>query len=1181
MMNDYRKFDVVHLELVRGVHLIEAGAGTGKTYAITMLLLRAVVELGIPLERILIVTFTSAATEELKERVRNRLAEAKALLEGGSPGEPDETLAGWLAGVKEVKTARERLQLALYDIDRASIHTIHGFCQRMLTEQALESGQLFDVELLTDIDHIREQVTQDFWRGKVYSLDALSCSLLLKKFADPGTLLASVSLAGKPTGRIEPVAEPIENAVARLKNCRDNLLPWWQRHQNTLRECFDQALAGKAFKKSVSGDFPVWFDAVASFIEGRNNHPPEQLKFLCRKWLCDELNGNKFRGSAKKNEFLGAWELPDQLVEEFLSAISNFMLSVRVALAEKLSTEVRTRLSRQGAMGFDDLISRLSDGLKDENKGQLLRKQLASRYDAALIDEFQDTDRKQYHIFSTLFGQGHYLFLIGDPKQAIYRFRGADIQSYFAAREQTAHLFTLEKNYRSHPALVAEVNRLFTSRENPFRYSDDILSYHPVTAAKTDDFVLRGNGSKVGMRYCCLETNTQSRDGLWSSGAASEVFCRFVVKEIVQLLMGVEEVQIVEKNQNRKLLARDIAVLVRSNRQAEEYRQALTAVSIPVVLTSRQSVFQTEQCRDMLLLLQAVYNPGEQRALKTGMSITWFGLTGNELHQIWQDEQELNQWRQRFVAYRSTWQEKGFLSMMESLLRTELVLPKLAAQPLAERVVSNIYHLVELVRKKEVEDNTGIGRLIVWLQEKQEEGRKEDGTELLLESDEDGIQIVTMHSAKGLEYPVLFCPFLWYSVNRLDREKNQVAAYDQRGPVLDLGSQEFDSLKKLAISEQEAEDLRLCYVALTRAKLSCYVMWANVKGAGSVQSSFASALGYLLFNGQTTGFEDQEVYFNSLSGEKGVGYQLISTDIKKTVPPDLPAIQPGLQNGCVLSRNLYTSCQLTSYSGLSSLGDYVHERFDTGGEQDDEAQARIPVTGLPGGAIFGNLVHDLLEEQEFSRFAVAGATLPAIESKCRRYGVDCQVESMENLLCNTVTTLLPGGFSLDELQPDRCLKEMAFYFQLSHFSTLAINSLLVVDPAYVPLSSQEIEGYLTGFVDLFCEHEGRFYILDYKTNNLGDHLEPYRGDNLQKAMQSHNYGLQYWLYSLVLHRHLSNLYPEYDYRYHFGGVMYLFVRGMSPGPDDCGVYFSLPDYDRLLELEKIMAGYEGGTGADR
>jgi len=1162
-------FDAAGTPLRTGVNLVEASAGTGKTYAIAMLVLRAIVEQEIDIDKILIVTFTKAATEELRSRIRARLVEARDLLKG-DVGAFDPTLAAWFAGVNDKTRCLRRLQLALCDIDRAGIYTIHGFCQRMLIDQALESGQLFDVELLADIGPVRSEVAEDFWRRRVYGMDLLPCSIVMQEFANPQKLLQSVDGVNKGTGRIEPVTESLEIAIASLDGAFEVMSVWWQENGKQLIDQLEQILAAKGFKKRLTESFEVWQRSLETFFAGSLKSIPADLHLLQRDELIKELNGNKYRGEAKKKAVLEGLTMPGRKIAALLGAIDSLVLSLRVQLAAELQGEVEKRLNQHGFMSFDDLISRFSTALQGD-RGKELKRIIRQRFRIALIDEFQDTDSDQWFIFSELFAKtDHYLYLIGDPKQAIYKFRGADIYSYFSARKFVDHHLTLDKNYRSHPYLVDEVNRLFQSRSNPFFFDQDLIDYYPVQSAKKNEKIDLSPVSDplAGMVYCLLPPDEKEHTERWSSGKAAKEIRNFTAAEISRLL-DLDEL---------KLQPRDIAVLVRSNRQAADYLHEFNKTGIPAIISGRESVFMSEECRELYVLLQAVAQPGDLSILKTAMTLRWFGLKGYDLVELWQDENRFGQWHERFIGYNSIWQKKSFLVMMSRLIIAEEVYITLASQQGTERSVTNIQHLLELVQEMESSEHFHIGQTLLWLRRMMETEFKGESGELRLESDDEAVQIITMHGAKGLEYPVVFCPYLWYRTNRLQQEKHCIASHDKEGNlIVDLGSDEFDNRREDAMREEMAEDLRLLYVAITRAVSRCYVMWCDVKGHGIVGDSFDSPLGYLLFPAGKCSASEQQDKLQELSRSKSA--QIITIDIGGAVPPfdwhkGTDKLQPLYPSG----RDLHTDWQMSSYSALTSLTEYEDELLP--GQKEQKGVTPIPVIGLPAGPNFGNVVHDMLESIPFAELAAQGDHKTILSAKCRKYGVEVEAEPLIQLLQNVVTCKLldfrgSGSFSLSSLQEDSCLKEMEFYFHMSRVETEMINHVLASEATVCPLSHKVMQGYLTGLIDLVCAHDTRYYILDYKTNYLGDSMEDYEPDKLSLAMRSHNYGLQFWIYTLVLHRHLKNVLTDYNYQEHFGGVFYLFVRGMKQGEVGNGVFSTVPDIELLEELDRILGGTDG------
>ncbi len=1192
-------FDAATAGLRQGVNLVEASAGTGKTFAIAMLVLRFVTESGLPLPSILVVTFTKAATEELKGRIRARLASARDLLAGDQErpegnilgvqkNELDPALAAWRAGLAERGIAEplalHRLEMALLDMDLAAVFTIHGFCQRMLQEQALESGQLFDFELTTDPSRLRAQVIQDYWRRNLYTLSPLHCALITEIYKTPDDLYKSVEGAGKRAARIEPQAPTVAEALTLFDKSLNHLSDWWQSNAATLHPLLQKAVNEGKFTKELQTNFSGWWQQVDDFLEGHSLQPPANIERLSAAGIRAELHGGKFRsskeksGEEKKEEFLTALPLADQEIADFLQARQTVALAFRIGLVRELSTGLAQTLRQQNLLSFDDLISQLAKALAGE-QGPTLRQILGKRYQVALIDEFQDTDDAQYSIFSALFaGSSHYLYLIGDPKQAIYTFRGADIYSYFKARDQADFHLGLKKNYRSHPALVEAINRLFQLREDAFATRE--LSYTPVLPAKSaDDGQLLDNGKSAVMAYCQLDAAPDADDGRWSAEKATERIVSSVVAETARLLRPQGPIMLTATDQDTPLAPRDIAVLVRNHKQADQFQAALARAGIPAVMASQQSVFTTDECHDLFLLLQALCSPGNTTLLKTALTSAWFGMHGLELYGLWQDSEQVELWLARFHGYHLLWQERGFLAMMTSLLATEKILLNLARQPLAERKISNIHHLLELIQTAETDEAMGPGKILQWLQTMKDDQHGLEDTELRLESDEEAVRIVTMHSAKGLEYPVVFCPFLWQRGNFLKKQKDFVTCHDEnRALVIDLGSPDFARHKEQALAEELAEELRLAYVALTRATYRCYAFWAEVKGNKDVTESMVPSLAWLLSLEQGKDFATQIQTLREQAANDSVAYELIAADNDETVVMASRKAAPDeLMPVSFTGRNLHTDWLLHSYSSLSTLGPaHQSENQSRWSDLSNETSETDLLPDLPKGAAMGNVVHALLEEVPFATLATGAGYENLLHQQCAWFGVEVSPGRLAALLQKVVQTplfLADGStpFCLTALNQSEILREMPFYFQLQASSTEQINTILAGETTVTPVTPKALQGYLTGFVDLICRYQGKFYIMDYKSNWLGNHLPDYGPEGLEQAMRDHNYGLQYWLYTLVLHRYLQNDLEGYDYSTHFGGVMYLFVRGMEPTLPGSGVYCDLPDRATLERLDRCLA----------
>lgn len=1191
MATDY--LDCATGPLLAGVNLVEASAGTGKTYAISMLVLRSIAEKNIPIERILVVTFTKAATEELKSRVRERLVQARDLLEKGDFVEADPTMARWLESVSDKSTVLTRLRLALYEIDRISIFTIHGFCQRMLQEHALESGQFFDAELQADIERIRQQVIADYWRQTIYPMGDHCCSIVVDAYPTPQKLLSSVTIAGQEPEIIEPATSSVDEVATIIHEGYELLAQWWKQGGAQLYPYFVMAQSEGKLKAPLKEELEQWWQSLERYFQGDETHFPDHLQFLTYTGLPGALNGNKIRGKAKQQEYIKDWPLPDHLVSGFADSARMLLLSLRREVLDRCRAKVDEWLQTRGYLSFNHLILSLDEQLQTNHSK--LAQSLSARFEVALIDEFQDTDKIQWRIFKTLFDSPtHHLYLIGDPKQAIYKFRGADIYSYFDAKTVAAREYSLPTNYRSHPQLVEEVNRLFSLRTSPFCFSEDLMGFIPVSPAKTieDGALYQGDTPLSPMVYCQLPANDEHKHGKWTMEMVDPYLRQYIVAEICRLLQDDEPV-VIKKNadgmiESDQLSARDIAVLVRDNRQADEFAAAFAQANIPAVLVSRRSVFDTNEARELHTLLLALVTVGDMAKLKNCLAISWFGHSGNTLETLWQDEHQVELWISRFYGYHQQWRQEGFLPMMNSLLMVEEVYQTLASSTMAERSIANIHHLLELIQEEETKEKLGPEQTLSWLAKGLAGGVDGENRELRLESDEDAVRIMTMHSAKGLEYPVLFCPYLWYRSSGLAKEKSLVVCHDEElNLLLDLGSDQFDERKKAALMEEMAEEMRLLYVALTRAKYRCYVLWADRPAYMGIDS-FKSSIGYLLFNEQAVDFKGQYQQFQKLAQDGAGEHRVLGAD--DLLLHQASANREFSQNNQDLvplegtGRKLQTEYQVSSYSALASLSEAEDHGVEPVEHQSERSEEKILHLNLPAGAGFGNLIHDSLEQLPFMMLGAGVEYETEIEKLCSRYGAEGQSHRILPFLQTIVSTPLltelseATQFTLAGIDDNRCLKEMEFYFHAPQLGAARINEILRNDPAVIALSHLEMQGYLTGFIDLICEFGGKYYLIDYKTNYLGDHPDDYTFNSLLDSMASHNYGLQYWIYTLVLHRHLKNIRSDYSYESHFGGVMYLFVRGMNPAVPGSGVYYTMPPRAELEALDQAVAKADSKEG---
>ncbi|WP_421293171.1 exodeoxyribonuclease V subunit beta [Aeromonas taiwanensis] len=1179
---------------LHGERLIEASAGTGKTYTIAGLYLRLLLGHGPLIEEgedagqpsaherplsvteILVVTFTEAATAELRGRIRGRIHEARLAFMRGHSG--DALLAQLLAEVEDHELAARRLLAAERQMDEAAVFTIHGFCQRMLKQNAFESGALFETEFLTDDSQLRLQAVSDYWRAEFYPVDKTLASAVRALWPSPAALLREMNgwldnseLEMRPPAGDETLAARHQAAMARIAAVKSE----WLAQQAEIRRQTDGQIS-----RYTGKNYEGWLAKIADWAqdEASGYAIPKELERFGQTVLEENL---------KKGGAVPPLPLFSQ-IDELLASRPG----IRDLILQRAAVVVRSRMqaSKRQAhqLSFDDLLKDL-DGALGSSLGERLCERIRATYRVAMIDEFQDTDPQQYRIFHRLYG-GHTdtaLLMIGDPKQAIYGFRGADIFTYIQARRNVSAHYTLGCNWRSSGALVAAVNGLFERAKDPFIYEADI-PFLPVEAQGKSK-ALRLDGETAPVLHCWQLTGQPT----FNRGDYQSKMARATAAEIHRLLTLAREGKALIGETPVK--AGDIAVLVRTGAEGKLVQQELARLAIAsVYLSNRESVLEQVEAREILLILHACQNPSEERSLRAALATGLFDLDARALDELASDERAWESAVQEFMEYRKVWHKRGVLAMLRALLHRRNLAASLLASPYGERRLTNFLHLGELLQQVSSELD-GEYALLRWLGEAVNCQSGQDAEQILrLESERKLVQIVTIHKSKGLEYPLVFLPFIC-SHRSADTPLYHEADEAGNRTILDLTGAE-ESLAE-ADKERLAEDLRLLYVALTRGVYATWLGLAPVRsGNGKSEKTdlHQTAIGYLLQKGEEGDAATLATALGSLAQDlPGVAVGEPSL----TRPAPLPAEEEQLGEpkvrrfGGTLERDWWIS----SYSGLAAQGHGHSKGVLANPGFDDEVvteaaalateepvQAPQPsIFTFPKGARPGTLLHSLFETIDFE--SAAGEPLAQhIATLLAQDGFD---ESWAQVLQQQVEavldTPLETGFGepvrLRDLAPERKQVELEFFLPMGRVTAPALTALCQQhDPlsrGNKPLSFATVQGMLKGFIDLVFEWQGRWYLLDYKSNHLGMSPADYSRPALEQAMVEHRYDLQYQLYSLALHRLLALRLPGYDFDQHFGGVFYLFLRGMPQG----GIFHTRPSRELVLGLDRLFS--EGAAPA--
>ena len=1208
-----------------GSKLIEASAGTGKTYTIANLYLRYVLA-GRRVSEILVVTFTNAATEELRGRLRQRLQQMLVCLDVGIA--PDVGQDAFLAlqyqqlqalTEEQRSLAATRVRLAVRTMDEAVIHTIHGFCQRALRDHAFSSGQSFDLELVSDDDALWREALKDWWRRNTYEADEDALKLLTDAFPSVAHLIdAQKILRGDSSVKVLPEHRlDLSAVVARWRQLSESvtaLAEQWRTRNGELREILLGSGKLKRLKNHYrQSELQPTLEEIDEWFRGARELPMPP---------CFTLIGATRISAAQLPKRPDDPRLDDpfftacQAILDETALLKDAMPITCLHEATQFARQHMEKVKQDAQLlTFNDQLSRLLEALQGE-QGDTLARALRSAMPVAMIDEFQDTDAIQYGIFRRLYLSGpgaagnephdsaphdsapSGMVMIGDPKQAIYSFRGGDIFTYAAARRDAGEeLYTLDTNWRSVPALINAVNTVFMQRPAPFVYPSAI-DFQPVKPAPKEHAEFSEQGD-VPPPLVLWHIGYGEDGQPISKDVSKELLAGSVADEIVRLVQGGAAGTI--RLGDRPLRPGDIAVLVRAHSEGACVREALLERGIAAVAAGRDKVFHSDEAKALALLLNAVARSTERTAQRLALATDLLGLRYDEMAAILDDEREWLRWNAQLKALREQWVRRGFMAMFQSLLEELDIAMRMAAAPLAERRLTNLLHLAELLQQN-ARVHPGVEALLNWFREQIDTG--DDENELRLESDEKLVKILTIHVSKGLEYPVVFVPFLHSC--RKQQGKDAFTFHDAAGRAcLDLGSPQRDANQRLADKERLAEDVRLLYVALTRARARLYLAWGEVSVQQS--SSASTALAWLLHSQLDPAALEQQSFKVDFTDENAFApalarLQSAANGTLQVLPLPRPAEQrlrlPAEHHRAELAAVEFKGHIATDWrvNSFTSLTRGIHQSPHGG----SKSGIPDPIMDFPAGSRTGLFLHAVLEDLDFSGDVPSQVEL-LNRKHALRFGFDADMQQatvvhwiqailQTPLVCNPKEDSL----RLEMISPQQRLNELAFDFAVGKVSVAALDQATRsaldgaagVDPVPMrgPLPTSvdlpggaDFRGMITGIIDLVFEHQGRFYIADYKSNYLGSSLEDYAPARLHRAMLERRYDLQAVLYVLALHRYLRQRITDYDYERHMGGVYYLFVRGMRPQHGArYGVFHQRPAREVVEQLDRVILGTPAG-----
>lgn len=1138
MSNNIQPFEVQTVPL-SGKNLVEASAGTGKTFSIGILILRMILEKQVPLEKQLIVTYTNFAVAELQERIRAFIKEAYKAATGRPCNEP--LIQKLIAAAPDKEGLKDRLRAALLLLDEAPIMTIHGFCQQMLFEFAFETGQPFQLELQTNVDEFIDNTINTFWRKELSLLpvnmlelkDLEAIRKMLKELFAKG--LAGTYFSGHHSIGdnldINYYWTAMQQAQAELAAKEAAILAYPVQHKTELLA--DLAQAGKAAER-----------AFVSKVEHPEQLFSEALKGLTKKDVAAYFQKLKS----------GYWQLFAEYLalKTTISAQTQLVTDVLLLLAQRdYLPLLKEKIRQSNVLTFDAMILNLHKAIVLDHNEKLCTL-IREKYKVVFIDEFQDTDILQFQLFKKLFvdqpeeNEGT-LFLIGDPKQSIYAFRNADVESYLYASTLVRNKYSMATNFRSSQSMIHAANHFFNAAgAAAFGYNENDaqkIEYHTVAA-------------KHATRKL-LKAGTEQKESLFfAPGKNEQIAFESIGEEIAALLNPANgyQLQADEHTSPRPVRPEDIAILVRQAKFGRSIKQELQKLNIPAVNIDDAKVLDTKEAQDLSLILQAMIQHN-LRNVKSALFLTFL----NELYMetadtainiLTVDDSAL---LALFSEYHQLIMEQKTFQALMKLFSDFNLQQQFSKNFGKQRVLSNLMQLAELLHQQQYRKALNADELWVWL--RQSAGAKVEGDEftLQIESDEHAVQILTLHKSKGLEYPIVFVYGVHTQPDIRDQQLHTLKT-ENGNRILKLKPDLNEKEQQQLLKSEDQELRRLIYVAITRAAYRCYIYYSTDKFAGKPLHQLMQTIppdsGIVAdYSNTATG----AVYHSGHTG----GITTIDLNLKR-------AEQSRAHWG------------LYSYSALSIKHEFEPKPYSN----ELKAYDQFIFNQLERGADIGTKLHELFEQIDFRKDYtepqldyLSNKLLQSFDKTERGKEVDNapMIAQLLHHVLNANININDTSFTLAAIPAAKRLNELEFMFPLQQEQS-AQNLLLLLQHYDTGIQDkyQQLNGMMTGFIDLLFEHEGRFYILDWKSNYLGFELKDYEGLNLAQAMHHSQYTLQYLIYTVAVHKLLKQRMGDaYDYEQHFGGVIYVFLRGARAGKDS-GIFTDRPDKLFIEGLERVL-----------
>ncbi|QCI25080.1 exodeoxyribonuclease V subunit beta [Buchnera aphidicola (Rhopalosiphum padi)] len=1153
-----KKLNIFQIPL-NGINLIEASAGTGKTSTIAFLYLRLLLGLSedkknikkLPIEEILVVTFTNAAKEELYIRIKKNIEKLYSSCINKKSEDP--IFQSFLKKIKNFKEAISILENAKININNASIYTIHGFCQDILQNNTLN----FSGEIIENESFLYLQATQDFWRLFFYNLPKKIIKIIYEDYNSPDALLREI----KPILQINSLInfkekfdkkETLISFHEKIINKINIFKKKWLNYNSIMLKIINTL----QINKRIYNSFNVfkWQKKITEWAESetKDYKIPICLKYFSEKNIEKNTKNYNFQ----KHVFFK--EIGKILKKNF--SLKNIILFYAIKNIPKF---IKKEKEKKSLLGFNDLLEIL---LKNIKKQKILRKIIIKKYPVALIDEFQDTNKQQYQIFNTLYkNKKTGLFLVGDPKQSIYSFRGADIFSYLHAKYKIKNYYYLDTNWRSSKDICKAINYLFSRNKNPFYFKN--IPFEPILSSSKNS----------NIKFKIKEKNQAAISFFFQKKEKVPIedyrdwIAKQCANEISYWLNCAKkgEAIISYQNKERVLTEKDIVVLVRNRKEAKIVKESLEKVNITSKYSSPyESVFKTSDAYELLSILKSILDPNDINLLK--QSILTHILNKIAVRKIKENPKEEMPYFliKKLYEYNEKWKNIGIFNTIKAMiLEYQQYANNFEIYKNQEKNI-NFLHIAELLQEKS-EDFYKENSLIRWFEKKILEKNTLLENEYIKNFKESKIiRIITIHKSKGLQYPIVWIPFI------IDFNKSKSYFYHEKKTLKIFfdNKKNYETLKK-SDKERLAEDLRFLYVALTRSIHHCSIGIACLikkrKKDKNNSDIHQSSLGYIIQDGKCMNYKEllDELKILNKKSYIEVKHEAINLKISTTKDNFYVLSQPQF-----LLKEIELYSQITSFTKLKKENKYLnniqYENIESCFFK--KKDKKLTIHNFPYGNKTGILIHYILKKIKFNnplntswfytvlkKFEFSEKWIPTLTS---------WINDILNLKINNL------NITLSSLKKTKYIKELEFFLPIKNILysqdfNQTIQSLDLISSVSPKIFFNPVTGILKGFIDLVFIFNKKYYILDYKSNYLGNDDNSYSFENIKKEIIKNRYDLQYQLYTLALHQYLKKKIKKYHYKTHFGGIFYMFVRGVKRKDS---IFFTIPNYLLIKELTNLF-----------